>query len=239
MSTLAVLILFVAVFALMEMRVWAARASQQETLQRQQLVITRGETEALILAGESAIAAQNWEEASRPLEKAIVKMGSEEAFADLRKRTDTLLAEVNSKLADQAERRRERDKYQQFFKLRDDALFHATLCTGRDIPTNVKATETAARAGLATFQVKIDSPEGPALGHFENTEQGKEIRESCYELLLLLAEAVGFDLPNQQPAEQHRQRTEALRILGRAANLGVTTQAFHLYRARYLAALGR
>lgn len=77
------------------------------------------------------------------------------------------------------------------------------------------------------------------LGHFENTEQGKEIRESCYELLLLLAEAVGFDMPNQQPEERHRHHTEALRILDRAANLGVTTQAFHLYRARYLAALGR
>ncbi|HLJ92026.1 MAG TPA: serine/threonine-protein kinase [Gemmataceae bacterium] len=144
-STLAVLILFIAVFALMEMRIWAVRASEQETLQRQQLMISRGESEALILAGESAIAAQNWEEASRPLEKALAKIGSEQALADLRKLTDALLAKVNSKLAEQAERRREQDKYQQFFKLRDDALFHATLCTGRDIPTNVKATEAAAR----------------------------------------------------------------------------------------------
>jgi tetratricopeptide (TPR) repeat protein len=204
------------------------------------LATQRVEAQELVFAGQSAMTAENWQEARTALVTALAKIGSEPSLAELQNRAANLLAEVQSKLGDEAERHRDEAQYGKFLKLRDDALFHATLFTGRDLATNLKITRQAARQALELF-LRIDSLEleGPTAGRFASTEQQKSIREGCYELLLILAEAVAFPVPGQGREARTEQLTEALRILDRASISGVTTQAYHLYRARYLSELGQ
>jgi tetratricopeptide (TPR) repeat protein len=232
LSVAAPLALLVAILAYAQARVAAARASEQETLRLHDLLVLEVQAQELVSTAESALTTENWQEARTALEKALAKIGSDPSAAALRQRADNLLTEVKSKL-------QEGDDYREFLKLRDDALFHATLFTGRDLTFNLKATKQAARQGLDIVGVKIDSLERPSLGRFEKLEQRKEINENCYELLLILAEAEAFALPGQRPEQRQQQLTQALRILDQASGLGMTTQAFHLYRARYLSGLGR
>jgi tetratricopeptide (TPR) repeat protein len=237
-SSVAVLILIVAVFAVQQARVLEARAREQEALRRQQLVSLQAEAQELVYTGQSALTAENWQDARSAFREALVKIGSEPSLAELRKRAEDLLAAATSKLTHEANRRRERDNYREFLKLRDDALFHATLFTGRDLTSNLETTKQKARQALDLFQVKIDSHQGPTFGHLRDAQQQKEIRENCYELLLILAEAVAYPVAGQRPEERRRRLADALHILDRASSLGVATQAYHLYRAKYQSALG-
>jgi serine/threonine protein kinase/Tfp pilus assembly protein PilF len=218
----------------------AILVSTREAFQRQQALLTlQGQAQQFVFAGQSAITAENWQEARSALEAALAKMGSEPSLAELHERADNLLAKVKSKLGDEAERQRAAANYDKFLKLRDEALFHATLFTGRDLATNLKMTQQAARQALDLFHVRIDSQEEPTLGRFATALQQNKIREGCYELLLILAEAVAFPVPGQGAEVRSQQLTEALHILDRASHLGVTTQTYHVHRARYLSALGQ
>lgn len=62
-----------------------------------------------------------------------------------------------------------------------------------------------------------------------------KIATSCYELLLILAEAVAQPLASEEPTEQAR---DAIRILDFAIQLRPATRAYHLRRAKYLDQLG-
>jgi tetratricopeptide (TPR) repeat protein len=187
------------------------------------LATHRVEAQELVDKGQSAMTAQNWQNANAALEAALYKIKGEPKFEDLQKRTDQMLSQVKSKLEEQA-------NYDRFLKLRDDALFHATLFTGRDPATNMKRTQEAARQALALF---------PTPASFADPVRQRMIREGCYEMLLILAEAVAFAVPGQEGDARQQQLTDALHILDRATRLGVTTQAYHLYRARYLSKLGQ
>jgi tetratricopeptide (TPR) repeat protein len=189
------------------------------------LATRRDQAKELILEGQSAITAEKWRDAETALREAKAKMGPE--LADLQQRTDQMLSEVRSK---EAAHKKEQDKYDQFLKLRDDALFHATLFTGRDPATNMKRTQEAAREALKLF---------PTPASFADPVRQRMIREGCYEMSLILAEAVALAVPGQEGDARKQQLTHALRILNQATSLGVTTQAYHLYRARYLSKLGQ
>jgi serine/threonine protein kinase/Flp pilus assembly protein TadD len=229
----AVAALLLSIAATLALLVAVLASRVQETFQRQTKLLTQeAEARQLVAAAESAMSAEIWQEARTALKQALQEIGSEPTLAELKMRADNLLTEVESKL-------KEGEDYRKFRKLRDEALFHATLFTGRDLATNLDATQQAARQALHIFQVRIDSLEGPTLGRSANAPQQKEVREGCYELLLILAEAVAFAVPGQRPEQHSRQLNAALRILDRASSLGVTTQAYHLYRARYLSELGK
>ena len=66
-------------------------------------------------------------------------------------------------------------------------------------------------------------------------EERAEVESGCYELLLVLAEAVAQPRPGEDP---RRQVDDALRILDQTARVRPPTQAYHLRRAACLARKG-
>jgi tetratricopeptide (TPR) repeat protein len=232
MISLSVLILFIAIFAIQQMRILEAKAAAQEASQRQ-------DAQALVLEAQSALTAGNLLKAESELDKALAMMGPNLSVGELRRTAKDLRARVANQLAEVEERRRDRENYQAFQKLRDDALFHATLLTGRDVPSNLRATKQAARQALELYGVRTGSLEGPTLGRFIADEERNQIREGCYELLLILAEAEAYPIAQQSLEERRRKLNDALGILDGAARIGFTTQAYYAYRARYLSALGQ
>jgi serine/threonine protein kinase/tetratricopeptide (TPR) repeat protein len=181
----------------------------------------RGDGLGLIRAGRERLAARDWSEAQARFTEARDRLGDAEDLADLRREAAELLSRAGRQL--------------RFLQHRDEALFHASLFTGLNLAANVEKTRTHAREALALAGWDSDRQVltlAPALA-----DRRAEIAADCYELLLVLAEAVAQPLPGQDQAERARAAREALDILRQAAPLG-QTQAFHSRRARYLAQLG-
>jgi tetratricopeptide (TPR) repeat protein len=160
----------------------------------------------------------------------IERHSANEASQELQKQ----LEDEKKRLEDEREHLRESENLKKIRDLRDDALFYATLYTGRDLASNLKATKQAALTALRIAEMNV--PDGPTLGRFQNKEQRTKIREECYELLLVLAQAVASEKVPRQ--DRGAQIVQALYYLDQASSLQVKTRALHLYRARYLAALG-
>jgi tetratricopeptide (TPR) repeat protein len=123
-------------------------------------------------------------------------------------------------------------RYQRFLKQRDDALFHLTQFTGRELAFSREAARDAARRGLAEFGDGAAVPDraDPSF----SPEEKRKIHDGCYELLLVLAETQARD-PSPRPPGEHRARLlGALADLDRAAGLKPRTRAYHLRRGRYL-----
>src|SRR6516225_1834205 len=122
--------------------------------------------------------------------------------------------EVQRGLRQQELRQETVSRYQQFQKGRDDALFHATLATGEGLAANVRATRDKTRQALALWNVAFDTRTPLMLyAPFAGCEKD-EVLAGCYELLLVLADALAHPLPGEDP---DRQREAALRILERAS----------------------
>ena len=140
----------------------------------------------------------------------------EPRLAALHDRATGLLSQVGQGIADEARQSRDRRRYRLFLERRNEAFFHETWFTGLDLPANVQATRTAARTALGIF---AESAEGdawtlPALPASLTPAEQAEIGEGCYELLLVLAEAVAQPLSGEDPA---LQADRGLAILDRAA----------------------
>lgn len=178
-SSLAVLILVVAVFAIMQMRIMEARASQQEARRREQSMARAQEH---FSAGQAAFRYQNWQDARDAFEKVLLTIGSEPSLDELRDSAESLLEEVKGNLAELA-------KLTPFGQARDVALFHATLSTGEGLQANLDATRKASLKALGLFGVAVGGQGGPALKSPLSENQKADILASCYELLLILAES--------------------------------------------------
>jgi serine/threonine protein kinase/tetratricopeptide (TPR) repeat protein len=147
----------------------------------------------------------------------------EPRLRELYDRAASLLVEIDRRIANEKAEDRNRARFREFVRQRDHALFLETQFTGLDLPASRKAAEPPARAALAIF----GSP-GPRdvwtlnpLPAILTGKEREEVRESCYELLLVVAESV------EQPAE-------GLRWLDAAAKLSSLTPAYHLARANCL-----
>jgi serine/threonine protein kinase/Flp pilus assembly protein TadD len=136
------------------------------------------------------------------------------------------------------------DRYERFLKRRDEALFQGTLLTAIGMASrdqagaDLHATQESAREALRLAGVSVEGETGPGrAAHLTALEQSS-LTNSCYELLLVLAQATGQPLPGMTPEEQQEQAAEGLHILDRAGQLGSPTRAFHLCQARLLALRG-
>jgi tetratricopeptide (TPR) repeat protein len=209
-----------------------ARADHVAAREHERLADLRNEVKDLLHEGEAALGQQDWQKARLELDRARDKAGDEADLADLRARTGQLLEQVDHQRGD-------RERLGKFQRRRNDALFNATLFTGGDVVVALEDTRAAARDALALFGVTPESDTPPTTDSPYLQEQEKtEVLADCYELLLVLAEAVAQPLPGQSDDDRRRQAREALRLLDRAARLGPSTQAYHLRRARYLAQAG-
>lgn len=220
----------------LQRQVAKARADVTE-VQRGQL---RAEVQESIQKGESAVTAQKWVEAERFFISARDKLGAEEGMDDVRTDIEDRLAEIRPKLLDQEGYRNARNKYEEFKKLHNDAIFHGSLCTGTDAASSMAVARSAAESALELFGVSVENAVPPTVDpRFFNEGEKGDITLKCYELLLVVAEAAAPRPPPAAGKDQRPQAEEALRILDRAAKLGFPVgKAYHLRRARYLTLLG-
>jgi tetratricopeptide (TPR) repeat protein len=206
--------------------------ARQEARERQRIEAMRAEAQELLWTARAAARTEQWPDAKLALARTLTLVGSESSLAELQGQAERLLAETDRKLGEQEALRRARASYQTFFQKRDDALFHGTLFTGVDLPAHLEATRQAAEEALALFGGEAETP--LVLDSSFSPREKAEISSGCYELLLVLAEAVARHDSHKSEA----QAKVALRLLDRAARLGPPTQAYHLRRARYLEELG-
>jgi tetratricopeptide (TPR) repeat protein len=232
-SCIALLILAIIGGRLFDAELQAARdrADLAEQRQREQERVQelRSEGAKLLLKGQLAKGLGNWADAKIHLASVVAKTGSEPLLADLTDKANGWLKEIKLQEADEV-------KYKTFRERRDEALFQETLFTDTRLPVYLKATTKAAWEALNLFGITLDS--GGALliqGPFFDEERKDEITAGCYDLLLVLAEVEAEQLlPPQAVKERKQQLKEALRILDRASQLGLSSRAYHLRRARYL-----
>ena len=208
-----------------------ARQAQEAATQQVRLSELRTKANELLSAGESALAAQDWDNAQRQLTRVRDQVAEVPELADLQSHIGQLLRQTQQQQVDHA-------RLKDFVRLRNEALFHATLFTGGDLASALQETRAVALEALAQFGVTPQSTEKPTVeSPFYTASQKSQIIADCYELLVMLAEAVAHPIPGQM--DDHRQAEEALIILDRAAGLGVTTQAWHRRRAHYLSLTGQ
>jgi tetratricopeptide (TPR) repeat protein len=202
---------------------------QQELREQNRLQEVRVKAEQEFGAGEAARETKDWPGAKLRLNTALAGLGEEPALADLQSRVRHALAEVEAGLADQ-------EKHQRFRRLRDAVRFYGSQVTGLDTAANRAAIRRDAPAALALFGVIPEGDSPPAVNetHFDDLARAG-IRTDCYELLLLLADAMAHPLVAEDP---RAQATKALAILDHAGALRPPTRGYHLLRANYLARLG-
>jgi tetratricopeptide (TPR) repeat protein/tRNA A-37 threonylcarbamoyl transferase component Bud32 len=231
-------------FARQQERAARTREDQQRRLagalaenRRRRLVALRTKGQALLLLGQEATARGDWRDAKLQLSNALATFGPEPELVDLRSHAGRLLGETDRRLAAEEARQTARGTYQRFLKLRDDAMSQGTLLTILGLPTDLEATEKTCRQALALYGVAEETEAAPSLDgrHLIDRERA-EVTTGCFELLLLLAEALAQPPPRQPPDAPRIRR--AIRILDRAAGLGFRNRAYHLRRAHYWAQLG-
>jgi serine/threonine protein kinase/tetratricopeptide (TPR) repeat protein len=188
-------------------------------------------------ATDSAIGKKDWDEAIRllqiALEIAAAKPPLEEELAKLKEFMDRVKKDQhndNPKLREKA-----RQTYKQFRHLHEEALFRATFPLSRDRLdrlAEMRAAQQAAEAALGLFGWKQGQEwdldlEEPYQDFVE------AIRSDCYELFLLLADAVAQPDGNPGLVGQGPNLSEAIAILDQAGKLRTPTRGYYLRRMRY------
>ncbi len=109
------------------------------------------------------------------------------------------LAAEQARLADEEARAEIQKSYRRFLDHRKEALYRDTQFNGVTLPANLELTRKAAEAALGVFGQGRDGDDwqlGPLPAALSQEEQA-EVRDGCYELLLVLAEAVAAQGPDQ------------------------------------------
>jgi serine/threonine protein kinase/Tfp pilus assembly protein PilF len=147
---------------------------------------------------------------------------------DLYERAGSELDQIEGLLAQEKTRLADRARFDDFERKRTDAFIQDAGFAGLDLTSSREAARRAAEDALAVFAAP-QSGDAWALGPIPSSLSQREqdqLKEGCYELLLVLAGAV------QQPSR-------GMRILDQAAQLRPQpTRAYHLRRAACLARAG-
>jgi tetratricopeptide (TPR) repeat protein len=215
---------------------------QAQQQRRHQLDDLDRAAEQAELAGRLPEAKDHWDQAL-----ALVDADPDHALEDQRdyiqRHRDRVRQQLAAEQAQQqlaAERQQWRDRQAHFRQLSDEVLIRAIPVALRDRAADVAAIRQAASKGLQEFGLSAASrPEDaaralePARRLFPSDPEVEQLAASCYQTLLIWAEAEATLLPEPR---------QALHLLDLAAALGQaqrlpTPRAFHLRRARYLALL--
>jgi tetratricopeptide (TPR) repeat protein len=234
-------------------------AYQQDQARRREEQVTRMRMEGLddLDRGRRQRARGELADARVTLTSLLAKLRPEPSLADLGRRAQGELDEVQRLLAADAARSADQEGFARFGQLHDQALlldgyaavFPETLsgetAAGESVPGGggrpaparreapTKRTRAAARGALAVFAPAGD---GPGLmpvvppGSL-SPEQRAEVESGGYLMLMVLSEAVARPLPGEDP---RRQAEEALAILDRTTALRPPSAAFYLRRADIL-----
>ena len=173
------------------------------------------------------------------LSRLVTKTELNHGLADLHSRAVELLEQARYRRDQQLASDAAREFLQQFQRRRDDALFQDTQLTGIDPLANVMAIRTASLAALDIFAARGRQSKDWSMGRLPasfSQEERDEIAQGCYEMLLVLAEAIAQPLAGESPIRQAR---DAIQVLERANLLRERpTQALHLRRAACLERAG-
>jgi eukaryotic-like serine/threonine-protein kinase len=196
-------------------------AWMQDRAHRAQL---RNASVASLLKAQDFLTQRRWSDAEPILTGIEAAIRNERGFDDLTKRVRERLAQCRKEREIEETRTEGETRKKTFERFWKDAVFQETNFTGLDVPGDKVALRKSTQAALAVF-ARGGSEDCWTLGAlpagFDEREQ-EQIKEGCYELLLILAEAV------EQPEE-------ALRLLDSAAELRPPTRYYHLRRADLLA----
>lgn len=246
----------VSIFALLSLVLFLeqrARLAEGELFEQQRTSQLRSEAQQLLLQAEKATAEGRLQNARDDLKKAGGIIQAEAALADLHDLAEALAKEVLRQEVEQARQekqrrdqeaaqradltrkiaeRKKRDETEaaqrRFFKHRDDALFHGMVYAGVDLAKNLKVTVENCQAALTLYDATVRD-----FSAYLTPKQVQELTTTCYELLLVWAEAVAQPLPGRPAAAQLAE--EALELLNRAERLNLQlTATYHLRRASYL-----
>jgi eukaryotic-like serine/threonine-protein kinase len=209
---------------------WAQYNTFQRELAQGELARTaelRSSNVGALLRAQHFLTQRKWNDAEPILAGIAVEIRKEKGFDDLDKRVGELLTQCRRGRAIEEAKSEGEERLATFRVRLNEALFHETHFTGLALSGDKEAVRKSIRAALAEF-ARPGSENSWAMGPLPATLDQRdqaEIKEGCYELLLILAEAV--DEPN-----------EGLRLLDQAAELRPPTRFYHLRRADLLARRG-
>jgi eukaryotic-like serine/threonine-protein kinase len=198
----------------------------------------RGEIDRTLFRAQATLAEKRWTDSKLILTNLKTILEREPRLTALLRRVEGLLAQAEDGLRSDEALRQDRERYRLFLQRCDQAFFHDTQFTGLDLPVNLQATRDAARAALGVFAVlgPGESWTLPAPPNSLSAPEQAQIAEGCYELLLVLAEAIAQPRPGEDPKHQAER---GLRLLDQAARWRPEpTRAYHLRRAACLARAG-
>jgi serine/threonine protein kinase/Tfp pilus assembly protein PilF len=170
---------------------------------------------------------QRWGDAEPALTAIQTEIRGERDLNDLAARAADLLAQTRHGRAGQETRSRDQERFRTFRERRRETLFHETSVLDLDVSHDPETVRTPARAALAVFAAPgaVEPWELGPLPQSLSRREHDEIKQGCFELLLILADA-------------ERSPDIALRDLDRAERLRPSTRAVHLRRADGLARRG-
>jgi serine/threonine protein kinase/tetratricopeptide (TPR) repeat protein len=182
------------------------------------------EAERDVEQGEAALLSGDAGEAQRLLAGAVGKIGSNRQLESLRDRAVRLLKTAESRVTEQIDLQRDRQRFDTFMKNYDDALLNGTLFTGRN--SGIERARSAAWKALAEFGCKEDRagtiPENLASLRLEDREKAR-LKVCCYELLRILS--LLDQTPTARSRDANSRATRASELVDRARRLAPTSEA--------------
>jgi tetratricopeptide (TPR) repeat protein len=214
-----------------------AQVVSAELREEQRVNGQRSQAQKEMAGAEMAWAQHDLVAAQLGIKKALALLAPEPALAHELAQAQQLDGKIQAALTGQKTREEQRAKLVPFAALRDEAQFHYSHVTGLNRAANLSAVRRLAGAALAVWGLTAEPDGGPAFdsAHFSADERAL-LAEQCYVLLLLLADATCEPLADEQ---SEAQADQALRLLDQAALCRAPTVAYHHFRARCLAQLGK
>ncbi|QDU61710.1 Serine/threonine-protein kinase PknD [Planctomycetes bacterium Pan216] len=206
----------------------------------QRIAAIRDEATRRFNEGQAAFYSGDLNAAQLQLGQSLALVSDEPMLEELHGPIDELLGKATALLAEEDAREEAQERLARFEELRDEALFHGTRVGGLDDTTSVLQTRDAATEALQIFSKGAETGFEPDqhIDHLTDQER-QEVREAQREMVMLLADAIAFPLPGQQPQERRENAAEALTLLVMAEKLGTPFRSLYLRRADLHANLGQ
>ena len=208
-------------------------AAEQQRVAELQREVEQKVAEAKVLAEST----DSLEDARTLLSESLAMINDETALTSVQSSVHSELDSVNSKIANVEAQQLALAQFTKFQELVEQARYYFIVQTGDDVTQNLQtAAEHAVNAfaiygGMSPDYLRIPPP-------YLSQKQRDEIRNSSYELLIMLAEreeAIARGFGTTAEADAARQ---SLQWISQAESLGLKSQALLRYKARYQATTG-
>ena len=192
--------------------------------------------ESLIRDGQAALMRGRLQQADADLRQATAVLANEPDLRRLHDRAAWWVQQTSDARKEQADARR---RFEQFKKLRDDAIFHAVLATGADADLNAQKAQQLSRRALALFSLDPLKPGRPLASpkHF-TPDEIDAIAADCDLVRCALADALAQPSEKRSLEEDRAAARGALDLLRQTELRDHSPKAYHLRMARYLQLAG-